>query len=106
MRALAVLSDKRQAVLPNVPTAKEAGVDNYEVPIWYGILTSAGTPREIVGRLNREIGRALAAPDLRERLTTAGIEPRPNTPEQFAAFIKSETVRYAQVIKDSGIKPQ
>lgn len=106
VRALAVLADKRQATLPNVPTAKEAGMDNYEVPIWYGLLTASGTPREIVTRLNTEVGRALAAPDLRERLNTAGIEPRPNTPEQFAAFIKSETVRYAQVIKDAGIKPQ
>jgi tripartite-type tricarboxylate transporter receptor subunit TctC len=106
VRALAVLADKRQSTLPNVPTAKEAGVDNYEVPIWYGLLTASGTPRDIVTRLNAEVGRALAAPDLRERLSAAGIEPRPNTPEQFAAFIKSETVRYAQVIKDAGIKPQ
>jgi len=106
VRPLAVLADKRQASLPNVPTAREAGVDKYEVPIWYGILAASGTPREIVGRLNSEIGRALAAPDLRERLSTAGIEPRPNSPDEFAAFIKSETVRYAQVIKDAGIKPQ
>ncbi len=106
VRPLAVLASKRQAVLPNVPTAKEAGVDNYEVPIWYGILTASGTPRDIVNRLNIEIGRALASADLRERFTTAGIEPHADTPEQFAAFIKSETVRYAQVIKDAGIKPQ
>ncbi|MCC6531389.1 MAG: tripartite tricarboxylate transporter substrate binding protein [Burkholderiales bacterium] len=105
-RALAVLSDKRQETLPNVPTAREAGMSNYEVPIWYGILTTAAAPRETVSRLNSEIARALAAADLRERLVSAGIEPRPNTPEQFAAFIKSETVRYAQVIKAAGIKPQ
>ncbi len=106
VRALAVLADKRQPTLPDVPTAKEAGMDNYEVPIWYGVLTSASTPRDLVTRWNSEIGRALAAPDLRERLTTAGIEPRPMSPDQFAAFIKSEAVRYAQVIKDAGIKPQ
>ena len=106
VRALAVLADKRQPTLPDVPTSKEAGLDNYEVPIWYGILTSASTPRDLVNRWNSEIGRALAAPDLRERLTTAGIEPRPTSPDQFAAFIKSEAVRYAQVIKDAGIKPQ
>jgi len=106
VRPLAVLSDKRQAALPNVPTAKEAGMDKYEVPIWYGMLAASGTPRELIGRLNSELGRALAAPDLRERLSTAGIEPRPNSPDEFAAFIKSETVRYAQVIKDAGIKPQ
>jgi tripartite-type tricarboxylate transporter receptor subunit TctC len=106
VRALAVLADKRQPTLPDVPTSREAGVENYEVPIWYGILTSAGTPRDIVNRWHSEIGRALGAPDLRERLTTAGIEPRPMTPEQFAGFIKSEAVRYAQVIRDAGIKPQ
>ena len=106
VRALAVLADKRQPTLPDVPTSREAGMDHYEVPIWYGILTAAGTPRDLVNRWNGEIGKALAAPDLRERLITAGIEPRPMSPEQFSAFIKSEAVRYAQVIKDAGIKPQ
>jgi tripartite-type tricarboxylate transporter receptor subunit TctC len=106
VRPLAVLSDKRQSVLPQVPTAKEAGMANYEVPIWYGILTSAGTPRDLVGRLNAEIGKALASAELKERLTTAGIEPRPTSPEQFAAHIKSEKVRFAKVIQDAGIKPQ
>ena len=106
VRPLAVLSDKRQPVLPQVPTAKEAGMVNYEVPIWYGILTSAGTPRDLVGRLNAEIGKALASAELKERLTTAGIEPRPTSPEQFAAHIKSERARFAKVIQDAGIKPQ
>jgi tripartite-type tricarboxylate transporter receptor subunit TctC len=106
VRPLAVLSDKRQAVLPQVPTAAEAGMANYEVPIWYGILTSAGTPRDLVGRLNGEIGKALASPELKERLTNAGIEPRPTTAEQFATHIRSEKVRFAKVIKDAGIKPQ
>ena len=105
-RPLAVLSDKRQPVLPQVPTAKEAGMANYEVPIWYGILTSAGTPPNLVGRLNAEIGKALASADLKERLTTAGIEPRSTSPEQFSAHIKSEKVRFAKVIQDAGIKPQ
>jgi len=106
VRALAILSDKRQAVIADVPTAKEAGMDNYEVPIWYGILTSVGTPREWVSRWNTEINKALTSADLKERLTTAGIEPRPTTAEQFAAFVKSEATRYAQVIKEAGIKPQ
>lgn len=106
VRALAVLSDKRQSALPNVPTSKEAGVDNFEVPIWYGILAPSGTPRDTVARISSEIGRALGSADLKERLTTAGIEPRPNTPDQFAAFIKSESVRYARVIADAGITPQ
>ena len=105
VRALAVLSDKRQAVLPDVPTAREAGMPNYEVAIWYGVLTSAGTPRELVNRLNSEIGKALASPDLTERLVKSGIEPRASTPEAFAQHIRSERTRFAKVIKDAGIKP-
>jgi len=106
VRALAVLSAQRERALPNVPTAKEAGVDNFEVPIWYGILAPAGTPRDIINRLNLELNKVVTAPDVRERLTTAGVEPMTNTPEQFSNFIKSETVRYAKVIKDAGIKPE
>ena len=106
VRALAVLSAQRSPVIPAVPTAKEAGVENFEVPIWYGMLAPAATPREIITRLNAELAKALGAPDLKERLAAAGIEPVTGTPEQFAAFIKSETVRYATVIKDAGIKPE
>lgn len=104
VRPLAVLSERRVATLPNVPTAKEAGVDNFEVAVWYGILMPGGTPREIVTRLNQEITKALAAPDLRERLSVAGIDPWPSTAEQFADFIKSETARYAKVIKAAGVR--
>ena len=104
-RALAVLSDKRQAVLPDVPTAREAGMADFEVAIWYGVLTSANTPRDLVNRLNAEIGKALASPELKERLIAAGIEPRTNTPEQFAAHIQSERARFARVIKNAGIRP-
>ena len=104
VRPLAVLSERRVATLPNVPTAKEAGVDNFEVAVWYGILMPGGTPREIVTRLNQEITKALAAPDLRERLAVAGIDPWPSTAEQFADFIKSETARYAKVIKAAGVR--
>jgi tripartite-type tricarboxylate transporter receptor subunit TctC len=106
VRALAVLSNQRQAVLPQVPTAKEAGMPNFQVAIWYGILTSAGTPQELVNRLNGEIGKALASADLKQRLTGAGIEPHPTTPQEFAAYIRSERLRFAKVIKDAGIKPQ
>ncbi len=104
VRPLAVLSDRRATALPNVPTAKEAGVDNYEVPIWYGILAPAGTPANIIATLNQELTKALTSADLRERLAAVDVEPMTSTPEQFAAFIKSETVRYAKVIKDSGAK--
>lgn len=104
LRPLAVLSDRRATALPNVPTAKEAGVDNFEVPIWYGILAPAGTPSSIINTLNQELTKALTSADLRERLAAVDVEPMTSTPEQFANFIKSETVRYAKVVKASGAK--
>ena len=105
-RALAVISEKRATPMPNVPTSKEAGFENFVVDIWYGILAPAGTPAAVVGRLNGEINKALASPDLKERLLTAGIQPLGTTPEQFGSFIRSENVRFAKVIKDAGIQPQ
>ena len=105
-RALAVISDKRATPLPNVPTSKEAGFDNFVVDIWYGVLGPAGLPPALVNRLNTEINKALASPDLKDRLLQAGIQPLGNTPEQFAKFIRSENVRFAKVIKDAGIQPQ
>ncbi len=106
VRALAVLSEQREPALPDVPTMKESGVDDFVVPIWYGILAPAGTPREIVNRLNSEIHKALASADLKQRLAASGVEPLVSTPEQFASHIKSEIVRYAKVVKDAGIKAQ
>ena len=105
-RALAVLSEKRATPLPNVPTAKEAGFETFVIDIWYGILAPAGTPATVVSRLNTEINKALAAPDLKERLLTAGIQPTGNTSEQFSSYIRSETVRFAKVIKEAGIKAE
>jgi tripartite-type tricarboxylate transporter receptor subunit TctC len=105
-RALAIVSEKRATPLPNVPTAKESGFDNFVVDIWYGVLTAASTPQPIINRLNSEINKALAAPDMKERLLAAGIQPLGNTPDQFASFIRSETQRFAKVIGDAGIKPE
>lgn len=106
VRALAVLSEKRTAALPNVPTAKEAGLDDYVVPIWYGLLTSTGTSRDNIQKLNAEIAKALGSREVSEKFAAAGIDPNPTSPEQFAGFIRSESVRYAKVIKDAGIKPE
>ena len=106
VRALAVLAAQRSPVIPDVPTTKEAGVDNLEVPIWYGILAAAATPRDIIARLNSELTRALTSADLKERLAGAGIEPKTDTPEQFGNFIRSENARFAKVIKDAGIKAE
>ena len=103
IRPLAVLSAQRVPSVPNVPTSKEAGVDDFEVSVWFGILAPAATPREIIGRLNAELHKALAAPDLRERLASSGIEPMTSTPDRLSSFIRSETVRYAKVIKAANI---
>ena len=106
VRALAVMSAVRVPALPQVPTMKESGVDDFVVPIWYGILAPAGTPRDVIARLNSEIHKALALEVIKQRLAANGVEPLVNSPEQFAAFIKSEIVRYAKVVKDAGIKVQ
>jgi tripartite-type tricarboxylate transporter receptor subunit TctC len=106
VRGLAVLSEKRVPALPNIPTAQESGVENFVVSIWYGILAPAGTSRNIINRLNSELHKVLAAPDLKERLANSGVDPLTSTPEQFAGHIKSETVRYAKIIKDAGITAQ
>ena len=103
VRPLAVLADKRVGSLPNVPTTAEAGVKDFVVNVWFGILAPANTPREIVARLNSEIVKAVAAPDVRERFIAAGIEPASSTPEQFGAHVRSETARYAKVIREAGI---
>lgn len=104
VRALCMLTEQRIAALPDVPTSKEAGADDYVVPIWYGILAPAGTPREAINRLNSELHRALTSADLKERLAAAGLEPLTSTPEHLASFLKSETARYAKVIKEAGIR--
>lgn len=105
VRPLAVLTEKRLDVLSDVPTAREQGVDLVSVQ-WYGILTSAGTPRSIVDRLVSELHKAVSSPDLKEKLANAGIDTVTSTPEQFAELIRSETVRFAKVIKAAGIKPE
>jgi tripartite-type tricarboxylate transporter receptor subunit TctC len=110
LRALAVTSAKRSDALPEVPTVAEAGAESglsgYESVQWYGVLAPAGTPVEIVNRLNAEIVRALSAGDVRERLAADGAEPVGSTPAQFAAFIRAEIEKWARVAKAAGIKPE
>ena len=106
VRGLAVLSEKRVPALPNVPTAVESGFKDFVVSIWYGILAPAGTPRDVVNRLNSEIHKVLAAPDVKQRLAVSGVDPLVSSPEQFAKHIRAEKVRYAQIIKDAGITAQ
>jgi len=104
VRALAVTTLKRSPLLPQLPTISEAGLRGFDVSTWFGIFAPAGTPPDIVARLNAEVARILHTPDMRERLAALGAEPIGNKPEEFAAFIKSEIPKYAQVVKASGAK--
>ena len=105
VRPLAALTEKRLSVLPEVPTAREQGVDLVSVQ-WYGILTVAGTPRPIVDRLVSELHKAVTSPDLKEKLGTSGIDTVTSTPEQLRELIRSETALFAKLIKTAGIKPE
>lgn len=104
LRALGVTSARRSSALPDVPTIAEAGLPGYEATAWFGILAPAGTPREIITKLNTEIVRALNDPEMQERLRSQGAEVAGNTPEEFAAFIKAETQKWAKVVKESGAR--
>lgn len=104
VRPLAVLSERRVATLPDVPTAKESGVDGFLMSIWYGMFAPAGTPREIISRLNREVAKALESPAMRERMAAAGVDAWPGTPEQMADLLRSETARFAKIIASAGLQ--
>ena len=105
LTALAVTSGERSAALPDVPTIAEAGpVKGFEASSWFGLLAPAGTPPDIVNRLQQETAKALATPALKERLVSQGAIPSGNTPAQFTQFIAGEAKKWAQVVKTSGAK--
>jgi tripartite-type tricarboxylate transporter receptor subunit TctC len=104
VRALGVTSAKRLKGWEDIPTIAESGVPGYEIVSWQGIFAPAGTPPEIIKRLNAEIVKILKMPDVHERLEGLGVEPVANTPEEFAAFQKAEIAKWAKVVKDAGIK--
>jgi tripartite-type tricarboxylate transporter receptor subunit TctC len=104
LKAVAVSSKTRSALAPEVPTVDEAGVPGYDVTVWFGILTVAGTPRDIVQRLNAEIVKILTSAEVRERFRNNGVEVVAGTPEHFGAFLKSEVARWAKVVQDANIK--
>lgn len=106
VRAIAVSTAKRSALVPDLPTVAEAGLPGYEANNWNGFFVPAKTPRPIINRLNKEIAAALNAPDIKEFLFKQGLDAAPNTPEQFTAYMKSEMAKWAKVIKAAGIKPQ
>ena len=104
MKALAVSSAKRSPAAPDVPTVAEAGVPGFDVTVWFGLLAPAGVPKEIIQRLNAESVRIINSPDVTDKFTKQGVEPKTGTPEQFGDLVKSEVVRWAKVIKDAGIR--
>jgi len=103
LRALGVTTAKRSPTLPDLPAIGET-VAGYDSAVWYGFAAPAGTPLEIVSKLNAEVLRVLAAPDFRSRITLEAVSPIGSTPEEFGSFMKSEIVRWAKVVKDSGAK--
>ena len=104
--ALAVNATKRSTTLPDVPTTAEAGVNDAEYPIWFGLFAPAGTPREIVERLNQETLKALQAPKVRERLAALGVDPMPMSPDEFTAHVKREVALNAGLARKAGLKAE
>ncbi len=103
LRALAVIAPRRLPELPDVPTAAEAGLPDFEVTTWYGILAPAGTPRPVVARLNGELVKIMQDADVRKRLADLGIDPETSTPEEFAAYIRREIAKWGDVIRKAGL---
>lgn len=102
LQPIAVTTAKRSPALPNVPTIAEAGVPGYESTAWFGLWAPAGTPPAVLSKLHAEVAKVLKSPDVVERLSSQGAEPVIDTPEQFAAYIKAETAKWAKVVKESG----
>jgi tripartite-type tricarboxylate transporter receptor subunit TctC len=103
IKALAVASEKRVAALPGLPTVGESGYPGFEAWAWQGFVAPAGTPREVVMKLNGAFARVMADPAISQRLSESGFEPQASSPEQFAAYLKSEIAKWAKVIHDSNI---
>jgi tripartite-type tricarboxylate transporter receptor subunit TctC len=104
IRALGVASPKRIAPLPDVPTIAESGVPGFEAWAWQGLLAPAGTPADALARIRTEYAKAVNDPAVRQKLLDAGIEPLTSTPDEFTAYMKSETAKWAKVVKDANIK--
>jgi tripartite-type tricarboxylate transporter receptor subunit TctC len=106
LRPLAVTGAQRSPAVPDVPTIAESGFPGFQATAWYGVLATAGTPKPIVNRLHDEIVRALALPDVKERLNNVGFELVGGTPDEFAAFIKSEIAKWTRVVRDAHISAE
>jgi len=103
LRALAVASAQRQALLPNVPTMQESGVPDFEVNSWYGVCAPAGVPVAVLDKINADLHAVMRMPDVEQRLTELGMPPAPTSRDEFDQFIRAEIARWAQVIKDAKV---
>jgi tripartite-type tricarboxylate transporter receptor subunit TctC len=104
LRALAITSIRRSALVPDLPTMAESGFPGFEAVPWFGLLAPAGTPKDVLDKLHDETVKALATPEVRKKFDELGLEPVGNTPAEFTAIIKKETLEWAKVIRDAGIK--
>jgi tripartite-type tricarboxylate transporter receptor subunit TctC len=104
VKALAVSGSRRSPGFPDLPTIAEAGVPGYDLAGWYGVVVPVATPRPIVDRLHAEFSKAMRAPDIADRYATLGVEPVESTPEQFAAYMRTELVKWGDIVKRSGTK--
>jgi tripartite-type tricarboxylate transporter receptor subunit TctC len=106
LRALAVAGTKRSELMPDVPTMKEAGIEGVEMPVWYGLLAPAATPREIVNALAAASTKAARSSDLRQRLIEQGTEVVANSPDEFARMLREDIAKYAEIVRISGARPE
>ena len=104
MKLLAVTEERRSPAFPETPTVAEAALPGYAMAVWYGLMAPAGTPREAIALLNREIERVLKETEIRERFTTLGVAPAGGTPEAFGAFLQKEVAKFTKLIADTGMK--
>jgi tripartite-type tricarboxylate transporter receptor subunit TctC len=104
VRVLAVTSAQRMSAVPEYPTVAESGLAGYEAVSWYGLFTTAGTPADVVNRLSAELRKILALPEIKDALATQGAEPVIDTPEEFAAIVRADVEKWAQIVKQTGAK--
>jgi tripartite-type tricarboxylate transporter receptor subunit TctC len=104
LRVVAALSAQRVSTLRDVPTIAESGYPGFEASVWHALIAPKGTPKEVVDRMNAEVRKALAAPEVKERLAALGAEVSPSTPEQLAGLVRSERARYEKLIREADIK--
>jgi tripartite-type tricarboxylate transporter receptor subunit TctC len=106
LRALAVTGSRRTAELPNVPTAAEAGLPGFEVTAWFGLFAPAKTPKPIVDRLNAEVVKILAMPEIRQKMAGHGVEPGGGTPEALGSLLVADIAKWGKLVKEAGIKAE